>query len=752
MSYRQSLSYSVLQRHYILFFMQAILSRVTIFIFLILPLIVQAQNNEKVVETILSQLTVEEKLRLIIGGGFTEDASLRNALNKVPGAVGKIHPVKRLNIPATILSDGPAGVRIRPYRGLDSSRTYFATGFPVATSLASTWDTNLVKELGVALGKEAKEYGIDVLLIPALNIQRNPLNGRNFEYFSEDPLISGTMAAALINGIQTNGVGTSIKHYAANNQETDRKTVDEIISERALREIYLRAFQIALKRSEPWTLMSSYNKINGIYAAENEDLITNVLRGEWGFKGLVVTDWHAGKHIVQQVVAGTDLIMPGKIHELRGLTSAYKNDSLSIKAIDKSVKNILQLILKTPVYNGYKYSDTPDLKANAILSRKVAAEGMILLKNNQNTLPLKSDLGVALLGAASYNTIANGRGSGEVNKAYVTSVEQGLTNANYVVDSQSEIASADELAQSNDVAVITIGRNSVEGRDRKIENDYYLTSQERKLIKELSRAFHAKNKKVVVVLNVTSLVDLSDWQDDVDAVLLAWHPGMEAGNAIADVLSGKVNPSGKLAITIPKKYQDVPSAAFFPGVAFTKENPSNNASTTRVVEYKEDIYVGYRHFLTKNIEPAYPFGYGMSYTNFEFSKVSISSNDFKQNLDVSVTVKNNGKVAGKEVVQLYLNAPKASLDKPLKELKGFAKTKLLAPGESQTLKLTITQDELASFNTQRSAWIADKGKYMVTVGNSSVDNKNELQFELKKEIVVEKTNTIKYPDSVKALQ
>jgi beta-glucosidase len=568
------------------------------------------QLGKSSIQEVIAAMTAEEKAKLVVGMGFRfpaagagtrrTDSSNRNGRKadttlvtsgfklppsdpeaeiipeKVPGAAGRTHAIPRLGIPSITVSDGPAGVRISTIRNGDSSRAYYATAFPVATLLASSWDTAVVRKVGVAFGSEVHEYGIDILLGPALNIHRNPLGGRNFEYYSEDPLIAGTMTAALVNGIQSNGVGTSIKHFAANNQETNRNTINAIVSERALREIYLKGFEIAVKKSQPWTVMSSYNKVNGTYTSESRDLLTNVLRGEWGFKGLVMTDWFGGKDAVGQMNAGNDLLMPGNPNQVKAVLDGINSGAISKLQIDKNVERILKIILKSPSFKKYNYSDRPDLKKDAQITRSAAAEGMVLLRNQSNTLPFKNIKNVVLFGNTSYDIIAGGTGSGDVNKAYKISLVEGLANAGYNINEPVKNAYTDYLAdqkakrpkprfffmlpppipeliiddkilqqQANDadVAIITIGRNAGEGADRKVENDFNLSDTEHILIKNVAAAFHTKGKKVLVVLNIGGVIEVASWRDDVDAILLAWQPGLEAGNSIADIVSGKVNPS-----------------------------------------------------------------------------------------------------------------------------------------------------------------------------------------------------------------
>jgi len=751
-----------------------------------LPQLGKNSNKE-----VIAAMTLEEKAKLVVGNGFRmpgqrpQGPTIGQTQDKVPGAAGTTFAIPRLGIPSIVVSDGPAGVRIQPIRNNDSSKTYYATAFPVATLLASSWDTALVRKVGVAFGSEVHEYGIDILLAPALNIHRNPLGGRNFEYYSEDPVIAGKMTAAMVNGIESNGVGTSIKHFAANNQESNRNTVNTIVSERALREIYLKGFEIAVKASQPWTVMSSYNKINGTYTSEEYDLQTTILRKEWGFKGFVMTDWFGGRNPIEQMKAGNDLLMPGTPQQSQRIIDAVNHDSLAVKVLDENVNRILNIILQSPSFKNYKYSDKPDLKKDAEVSRAAAEEGMVLLKNDGNTLPLKNQKKVALFGNTSYNIIAGGTGSGDVNKAYTISLLQGLANDGYTADDEiKQQYSAyladyntkhprknffeefmnptppapefqvgkdilDKKAEEADVAIYTIGRNAGEGRDRKLENDYYLGDGEKQLIKNIADAFHAKNKKLVVVLNIGGVIDVTSWRDNADAILLAWQPGLEAGNAIANVLNGKINPSGKLATTFPMDYKDVPSAKNFPGKEYPDQATGSGfmRQVPAEVTYEEGIYVGYRYYNTFNVSPAYEFGYGLSYTNFDYSNLKLSSSSFNNKITATVTIKNTGKVAGKEAVQLYISAPAKNLDKPSEELKAFAKTKLLQPGESQTISFDIDAADLSSFDTNRESWVADAGTYSVKIGASSKNIKQTATFDLAKEIVTEKDNKVLVPQT-----
>ena len=724
------------------------------------------QLGKDPVSEIVKQMTLEEKASVVAGTGMRFGGSgpvIGEADGRVPGAAGNTMSVGRFGIPGTVLSDGPAGVRIEPFHKGDSTKSYYATAWPVGTLLASSWDTALVKRVGVAFGNEIREYGVDVILAPGMNIQRNPLNGRNFEYFSEDPFVTGNMAAAMVNGIQSNGVGTSIKHFAANNEETNRNSINAIISERALREIYLRGFEIAVRKAQPYTVMSSYNKINGTYTSESNDLITKILRDDWGFKGMVMTDWFGGHDPVAQMQAGNDLLEPGTPKQQKAIIDAVNSGKLDIKVLDRNVERVLNYILKTPSFKKYAYSNTPDLKAHAAISRQAAAEGMVLLYNNGSPLPLKKGIKVGLFGIASYKTITGGTGSGEVNVAYVVSIAEGLANAGYTPDAALKqtydaaiaadlkahprkkltlgtprltpepVLTADDIqkaAETDDTGILTISRNAGEGADRKVE-DFDLSSAEQAQLKAIADAFHAKGKKLIVVLNIGGAIEMASWRLTADAILLAWQPGLEGGNAVADVLSGAVNPSGKLAQTFPYKYHDVPSADYFPGTP--AEHPAQ-------VVYQEGIYVGYRYYNSFGVKTAYPFGYGLSYTQFAYSNLKLSSTAFGHKITAKVTITNTGKVAGKEVAQLYLAAPHLSLDKPAEELKAFGKTGLLQPGQSQTLSFTLDAKDLASFNTDASAWIADAGKYQVKIAASSEDIKLVKSFTLAKTTTIEKVS------------
>lgn len=745
------------------------------------------QLGKNTIDEVIKALTLEEKVSLVMGMGMfipglpegmipTMNSTDAGIPEKVLGAAGRTHAVPRLGIPSITLSDGPAGVRIAPIRNNDSTHTYYATAFPIGTLLASTWDTNLVQNMGEALGDEVKEYGIDVLLSPAMNIHRTTLGGRNFEYYSEDPLVSGSIAAAIVNGVQSKGVGTSVKHFVANNHEFNRFRMNVHVSERALREIYLKNFQIALQKCSPWTIMSSYNMVNGTYTSQNRALLDTFLRQESQFKGLVMSDWFGGKDAVAQMKAGNDILMPGTLNQKMSIIEAVQTGKLSVKQLDENVKRVLELVVKSPTFKRYQYSNKPDLKQHAQVSRKVASEGMVLLKN-EATLPMTTVKKVALFGNFSYDLIAGGTGSGDVNKSYMVSLDKGLANANFIVNPLlSEIykkyytegkaklppllspfhphtavaempideASAQKMAIENDIAVLTIGKHSGEFLDRDLNKDFNLTIAEKALIENVSKAFHAQGKKVVVVLNIGGVIEIASWREQVDAILLAWQGGLESGNAITDILKGIVNPSGKLATTFPMSYQDDPTAKSFPG-KIIKTIPDKyllaDADLSEIT-YEEGIYVGYRYFDTFRIKPAFDFGFGLSYTTFKYSDLRLSTRVFKDKIKVNVTVTNTGKVAGKEIVQLYVSAPTHKIHKPERELKAFGKTKLLQQNEAQTFTFYISPMDLASFNSSQSAWIADAGTYTLSIGNKGNSQTLKANFRLAKAQVLNKTPKI----------
>lgn len=730
-------------------------------------------------EEVMSKLSLEDKAHFVIGVGMKgfsgNDAVIGATQSLVPGAAGTTYPLDSLGIPAVVLADGPAGLRIDAKREGDSA-SYYCTHFPIGTLLASTWNTQLVEEVGQAIGEEVKEYGADVLLAPALNIMRNPLCGRNFEYYSEDPVVAGKTAAAYILGVQKNDVGTSIKHFAANNQETNRMNTDAHISQRALREIYLKGFEIAIKESKPWTVMTSYNYINGTYASESKDLVTTILRDEWGYEGTVMTDWFGGKDGAKQMWAGNDMLQPGKNEQFDSIISGVKSGKLDVADLDRNVKRVLNLVEKSPRFQGYQYSNKPDLKAHAAVTRQSAAEGMVLMKNNK-ALPFNKDIkNVALYGCTSYDFIAGGTGSGNVNHAYVVSLVDGLKNGGYVISDElkstyenyiadckkkeeaaleemakkdpknaslvkflpgtlptEKLFTVDELtkqAKTSDVAVITIGRISGEFLDRNVSN-FNLNDSETKLIKQVCDVYHKAGKQVIILLNIGGVIETASWKELPDAILCAWQAGQEGGNSVVDVLSGKQSPSGKFTMTWPVKFTDAYSSKNFPidqdpRIDMLNQGQKGNVKNVDYTDYEEDIYVGYRYFDSFNVPVSYPFGFGLSYTTFEYSDAKIAEKD--GGYEVNVTIKNTGSYEGKEVVELYVSAPdNKAANKPVKELKAFAKTKSLKPGESETVTLNVKAADLASFDETASAWVVAKGEYEFIVAASAKDIKATLK-------------------------
>ena len=732
------------------------------------------------IDEVLKAMTLEEKAKLLVGGAnnfFGAGAVVGGEADLVAGAAGTSPEIARLGIPATVLTDGPAGVRIDPTRkGTD--KTYYATAFPIGSCLASTWNTELVSKVGEAIGNETKEYRCDVILGPGMNLHRNPLCGRNFEYYSEDPLLTGKIAAAYIQGVQKEGVGVSAKHFAVNSQETDRTSVDERVSQRAARELYLRGFEIAVRESDPWTIMASYNKVNGQFSMGNHDLLTKILRDDWGYKGIVMTDWigiRAGLPTISEVHAGNDLMEPGQPAQVQEIIEGVKSGKLDIADVDRNVRRMLEYIVKTPSFHQYPASNNPDFKAHAAITRQSAAEGIVLLKNN-GTLPWKDGAikMVALFGENSYDFLSGGTGSGCVHPPYVVDMLQGLENAGiksspiltdiyrkyiefaklkfqaerhpakwfqtemmgqqkYPEIGLSPIAINKEVATA-DAAIITIGRQAGEGIDRDIDTEFNLVPEERALIVDVCNAFHEAGKPVIVIINSGSVIETSSWSGYPDAILCAWQPGMEGGNSIADLLTGKVNPSGKLTMTWPIAATDHPSTKNFPGYLdqYSKDimrSYTGSVAGNDYTNHEEDIYVGYRYFDTFNREVAYPFGYGLSYTTFELSKPTVKA---RGNLvDITVSVKNTGSVAGKEVVQVYVQAPAGKLEKPAQDLKAFAKTRELKPGESQTLTMNLLLRDLASFDEAGSQWLTEAGTYTFRFGFSSRDIKASLPLALK---------------------
>ena len=697
------------------------------------------------IPAVVKAMTTEEKALLVVG---VKDKKIVYKDIYLRGTGGITYAIPRLGIPPVVMMDGPVGLRLYDYP---------TTCFPAGIATAASWDKEAARRIGCALGEESLSMGNDVLLAPGMNILRNPLCGRNFEYFSEDPVISGMMAAAYINGVQSQGVGTSAKHFAANSQETNRLDGDSRLDTRTLREIYTKAFEICVRESQPWTVMASYNYLNGEYTQESYGLLHDMLRNDFGFKGLVVTDWTSKRNTPKQLHAGSDLLMGGNPSQTEHILASLADGSLSMEDLDRACTKMLELIVKTPAFQGHLRTLKPDFDSHAALTREVAADGMVLLKND-GALPV-SACKTALFGVHSYDIIQGGNGAAWVNSPHRINLSDGLKSAGFATDATLEklykgyaafigedllhnhkvnvhVGDAqkpeleitrrliDESVKDNDLAIITLGRISGEARDRVHDLDFLLQDNEKTLLENVCSAYHAAGKKVIVVLNICGPIETASWKDLPDAILCAWLPGQEAGHSIADVLSGSVNPSGRLPMTFPNSYFDAAGAEDFPydfrsnianeSVVHPERRglPLKNIAYT---DYTEGIYVGYRYFCTKGKEVSYPFGYGLSYTSFAYSNATVKVKGNR--LLASVTVTNNGSAAGKEAVGLYIKAPLGSFaDKPSVELKEFGKTATLQPGQSETLSFSVPLDELASFNSAKSRWECAKGDYKAFFG------------------------------------
>jgi beta-glucosidase len=655
-------------------------------------------KTDQEIKDLIAQMTLEEKAALCTG------ASSWTTI-----------PVSRLGIPEIICSDGPHGVRRQPKQHEVGVKSLPATCFPTYSSMASTWNVALMERVGQALAEECIALNVDFLLGPGVNMKRSPLCGRNFEYYSEDPYLAGEMAVAMINGVQSKGIGTSIKHYAANNQEFERFSISAEVDERTLREIYLPAFEKAVTRARPWTVMCSYNKLNGVLAAEHHGLLAEILKKEWGFEGLVVSDWGAVRDRVASLKAGLDLEMPGpRDHRVRAVIEAVRSGKLEEAVLDESVRRILRIV--------YLAKDTPkqgvfDIDAHHALAQQAAAEGMVLLKNN-GLLPLKSPRSIAVIGRSAVEPHFQGGGSSHINPTRITipldalkAVSGGadITYAEgYPVDNairQDLIDQAAAIASGAEVAILYIALPTFkesEGYDRK---DIDLTDQQILLIQAVS----AVQPNTVVVLNNGAAVAMSAWIDGVAAVLEAYMMGQAGGGAIADILFGKVNPSGKLAETFPLRLCDTPAYTSFPG-------------ELGKVSYGEGVFIGYRYYDARQVPVLFPFGFGLSYSTFEYGNARLSAGAFKDvdGLVVSVDVTNTGSVAGQEIVQVYVRDQKATVVRPPKELKGFAKVNL-QPGETRTVNIPLDFRAFAFYHVKHHAWVAEDGDFDILVGASSAD-------------------------------
>jgi len=687
----------------------------------------------KNIQNILSQMTLEEKAALCTGAGPWTTT-----------------PVERLGVPEMTVTDGPHGIRrVSDIQSL-GTESLPATCFPTASCLASTWDVDLLHEMGTALAEEAIALNVDVILGPGVNMKRSPLGGRNFEYFSEDPYLAGEMAASLINGIQSKGVGTSLKHFAVNNQEYQRFSISSEVDERTLREIYLPAFEKAVKQAHPWTVMCAYNRVNGVYCSENKTLLTDILKNEWGFEGLVVSDWGAVHDRVASLKGGLDWEMPGpQERRVKAVVEAVLSGELDEAVLDQSVCRILNIVFKakeTPKNGTFGIDAEAAKAAHHELARKIAAEGMVLLKNN-GLLPLKGQKHIAIIGRAAENAYFQGGGSSHINPTRVDvpfkelQGRLGETELSYAEGYPSDnsfrqdlIDQAVNIAGTAEAAILFIAlppSKESEGYDRA---DLDLTDQQIALIKAVTKV----QPDTVVVLNNGAPVAMSAWIDDTAAVLESWMMGQAGGAAIADVLSGKANPCGKLAETFPIKLTDTPASINWPGGAGK-------------VHYGEGLFIGYRYYDAKEVPVLFPFGYGLSYTSFAYSNPRVKSkgsNQFKDvdGLTVFVDVTNTGSVAGKDTVQVYVRDQKSGLVRPVKELKGFAKVEL-QPGETRTVSIPLDFRAFAYFHPKYNQWITEDGEFDILIGASAADIRHSLTVTLESTLflpcLLDKESTIK---------
>lgn len=679
------------------------------------------ENN---IDKIIKELSLREKASLLSGGDTWQTEA-----------------IERLDIPSIFLVDGPHGVRYVADR-YHADPAKKATCFPTAVNLAASWDLDLIKEVAEALAVESKARGVDVLLGPGINMKRSPLGGRNFEYFSEDPFLSAELAISFIKSVQENGIGSSLKHYVANNQEHKRFSIDALIDERTLREIYLAAFEKVVKEANPWTVMAAYNQINGDFATQNEYLLKDILREEWGYDNLVVSDWWAVHNRVDALKAGLDLEMPGpdEVNDQK-IVEAVKAGEISEELLDQSLKRILDLILKTQ--SSMKEEKELPVEEHHQLARKIAGETIVLLKNQGKVLPLtESKLAekesLLVVGELAQKVRYQGIGSSQVNPTRLDNHFEALENrfseslkVHYTpgYSSEAEPEENENLrekalreAENKDYVVVYAGlpdKIEAEGYDRK---DMQLPEEQNKLIKELA----AVNPKVIVVLNNGSAVDLREWIDNVSAVVEAGLPGQAGALALADIIAGDLNPSAKLAETYPLKLEDNPSYLDFPG---------SNGS----VSYGEGIYIGYRYYDKKKKEVLFPFGYGLSYTEFAYRALEAPDHlEEGEKLKLKLLIENTGHFKGKEIVQLYISQENPSLKRAPKELKAFGKIEL-KPGEKDWLELTLDYEDLAYYHPE-AGWIVEADKFKIMIGASARDIKFTEEIEVQSSLKLKKLN------------
>lgn len=745
--------------------------------------------NASVVDKIRSSLTVNEKVALLVGAQevLSEEMTAKKA--------------QPSNVSGWAYSNAIAGEKINtvtfaPANGGLASATHpdlKTTAFPMPSVLSSSWNTELMKEVGAAMAKEALQAGVDVLLAPSANVLRNPLEGRNTEYFSEDPILVAHLASAMIKGMQAQGVQVCLKYWCVDNQEANRTNVNVLLDQRTLREFYLRTFEKVVKECQPWGIMAAYPKLNGVYQTEDAGLLKNVLREQWKYEGVVVSDFYAGQNVLKQVSAGTDVLLPGSKAQYDELLAAVQSGKITEEQLDKAVGRWIEAMLQTPSCNKMKKT-APDMKAHAELARRAAGESIVLLKNMDECLPLKDARikKIGFYGIASYHFV---QGDGSVHATEYTSLVQILAKAGYAPEltlltayqnyfksllpqekkeepkaapaakpaakttpakpapqltpeermnqELSKIATypfktlpkelsfsktaLQQHVKSSQIAVITISRSAVQRFDRKLTNGYQLSESEVLMIRDVCAAYHKWGKKAIVILNVDGMVDVTPWVEFPDAILWCGQAGQGGPAALADIIMGKVNPSGKLTCVWPKAYHQIPSAANFPenfqGKAYEprvgNDNPKTGYASVDETVFAEKMDIGYRYFDEHQDQVMYPFGYGLSYTTFAYDKMFLERKG--DNVYVRVRVTNTGNVPGKEALQLYVSPQRRpnTFDKPLKSLIGFVKTNLLNPGESQEVSLFFPLSDLTVFDEKNQQWVLEKGNYAVKAGASS---------------------------------
>ena len=702
------------------------------------PLVLDTKNglvqlSADAIDCVVAAMTLEEKAHMVTG---TQNVLLQ-------GASGGTYAIDRLGVPSVTVNDGPAGLRY------DTTVWY-----PSVINLSSSWDADLAMQIGVAMGEDCLVKSMDVILAPGMNIQKNVLGGRNFEYCSEDPLLTAYIATAYTKSIQSTGVGVSLKHFAANNQETARGSISANVTERALREIYLKAFGMTVRDADPYTVMSSYNLINGTRVAVSYDLLTTYLREECGFDGMVMSDWGSGGTVVEKVNAGNDVNMPGSADDPALIIAAANDGTLHMQMLDRACANVLGLVVKCPAFTEIKRGGRIDYTGHGALAAEVAAQTMVLLQNDDDTLPLTEQKTLAVFGNGAYATVYGGAGSGSVSARKPVNIAEGLNTsdafdvyqyksnlfknapAHDATDASKDIPVsaeyAEECAANTDAAVIVISRGSTEGADRMdMAGDFSLNKTETEMIERVCEAFHAKGKRVVVLLNTGSPIEMLSWQDEVDAILWTGYAGERIGTAVAEVLCGNVNPSAKTTITWPTSCFATPAGEYFPG-------------TYTDTVYYEDIYVGYRYFTTFGVDVAYPFGYGLSYTTFAYSDFDVQK-QADGTLQATCTVTNSGSMAGREIVQIYVTKPEGLMEHATLELAGFAKTAMLEPGQSEQISILITADALESYDEDSSRYVIDGGSYTFSLGASAADIKDTKTLTLDPAVLRDVTN-IATPD------